>query len=307
MVMLSASLMFAQGAKNIKINEVLPSNTESLQDEFGQHLPWLELVNASYTTYNVRGMFITTNRAVLDKNLSAPKRISMMQPIPNGEPRTSISGRQHLLLFLNSNPAKGALHLSTKVESGKPMWIALYDGNGVDLIDSVSVPALADNKSFARIKDGFMQWDTKPAEAVTPGIGNYIEINETKIAKLKRDDPHGFGITVLSMGIVFFCLALLYVFFYLFGLFIMKNRKTRKSKYSEYPTIVIKKDEKPSISQDETAIAVATLALNEEMSTYMAVISMALKQYQDDVHDIEPGIITIKPHHTAWRNSFNNI
>lgn len=32
----------------------------------------------------------------------------------------------------------------------------------------------------------------------------------------------------------------------------------------------------------------------------MAVIAMALKQYEDDVHDIESNIITIKPHHTNW-------
>ena len=29
---------------------------------------------------------------------------------------------------------------------------------------------------------------------------------------------------------------------------------------------------------------------------------MALKQYQDDVHDTESGIITIKPKNTNWNN-----
>ena len=33
---------------------------------------------------------------------------------------------------------------------------------------------------------------------------------------------------------------------------------------------------------------------------YIAVIAMALKQYEDNVHDIESNIITIKPHHTNW-------
>lgn len=33
---------------------------------------------------------------------------------------------------------------------------------------------------------------------------------------------------------------------------------------------------------------------------YIAVISMALKQYQDDVHDVESGIITIMPKNTGW-------
>lgn len=306
-VLCCTSLMFAQGAKNIKINEVLTQNTESLQDEFGQHLPWVELVNASFTTYNVRGMYITTNRDVLNKNLSAPERTKLMQPIPNGEPRTSISGRQHLLLFLNSSPTKGSLHLATGVKPNEPVWIALYDGNGVDLIDSVSVPAIAANNSFARVKDGFLQWGVKPAEAVTPGIGNYIEINETKVAKLKRDDPHGFGITVLSMGIVFFCLALLYILFSLLGKFMAKQQEKAKQSEILVAPIVSKTERKLSTTDEETALAVASLALNEEMSTYMAVISLAIKQYADDIHDIEPGIITIKSHPTTWRNSFNNL
>ena len=309
-VSIATTSMLAQGAKNIKINEVLTNNTASLQDGLGERLPWVELANTSHSTYNVRGMFITTNRKVLDKNLSAPERIELMSPIPSGEEKTQMSGQQHLVFFLNSNPSNSSLHLTAKVNAGEPLWIALYDGNGIDLIDSVSVPALGENKSYARIKDGFQQWDIKPAEAVTPGIGNYIEINESKIEKLKKNDPHGFGITVLSMGIVFACLALLYVFFTLFGKYIIASKKEKKArqKISEYPNVVIKEDNKRDMaSPDETAVAVAALAINEEIATYAAVIALALRQYQDDVHDVESDVITIKPHKTLWHNTFNNL
>lgn len=308
-VSIVSTAMFAQGAKNIRINEVLTNNTASLQDGLGERLPWVELANTSYSTYDVRGMFITTNRKVLDKSLSAPERIELMSPIPNGEERTQMSGRQHLVFFLNSNPANSSLHLDAKANAGEPLWIALYDGNGIDLIDSVSVPALDENKSYARIKDGNQKWDIKPAEAVTPGIGNFIEINESKIDKLKKNDPHGFGITVLSMGIVFACLALLYVFFTLFGKYVIAARKEKKAKQkiSEYPKMVINEaNRQDNATPDEIAVAVATLAINEEMATYAAVIALALKQYQDDVHDIESDIITIKPHETLWHNTFNN-
>lgn len=308
-VSIASTAMFAQGAKNIRINEVLTNNTASLQDGLGERLPWVELANTSYSTYDVRGMFITTNRKVLDKSLSAPERIELMSPIPNREERTQMSGRQHLVFFLNSNPANSSLHLDAKANAGEPLWIALYDGNGIDLIDSVSVPALDENKSYARIKDGNQKWDIKPAEAVTPGIGNFIEINESKIDKLKKNDPHGFGITVLSMGIVFACLALLYVFFTLFGKYVIAARKEKKAKQkiSEYPKMVINEANKQdNATPDEIAVAVATLAINEEMATYAAVIALALKQYQDDVHDIESDIITIKPHKTLWHNTFNN-
>ena len=40
---------------------------------------------------------------------------------------------------------------------------------------------------------------------------------------------------------------------------------------------------------------------------YIAVIAMALKEYQDDVHDVESGIITIKPKNTDWSNEYNQM
>ncbi len=287
--------MFAQGAKNIKINEVLTDNQQSLQDEFGMHLPWVELANTSFTTYNVRGMYIATDRSVLDMNLTAPQRIARMSIIPNEEERTQMAARQHLILFLNSNPAKGALHLKAPITPGQPLWIALYDGNGIDLIDSVSVPVLEADKSFARIKDGFQKWDVKPAEAVTPGIGNYIEINESKIARLKHDDPHGFGITVLSMGIVFFCLFLLYVFFTILGKIMNKRHKEQKAIEREQREQNWKKlSEKKAQSGDKPR--------EPSIEEYMVVIAMALKQYRDNTHDEESGIITIQPHTSRWHN-----
>ena len=298
----SPMAMHAQIEKSIKINEVMTSNSASLQDEYGQNEAWIEIANVSHTTYNIRGMYITTDRSVLDQSLSVPERVSKMSVIPNGEPRTSLSARQHLVFFLNSNPAKGALHLSTKVDSVKPVWIALYNGNGVDLIDSVTVPVMAVNQSYARHADGSAKWDVKPYDAVTPGISNYIAVEETKIAKLKREDPYGFGITVMAMGIVFFCLALLFVFFTFFGMF-MRHQNAVKMVGNVQP---IKAGVKTVEKTIEVANKTSTLLQDGlklkgiDKEVYIAVISMALKQYQDDVHDVESGIITIKPKTTDW-------
>ena len=221
--------MFGQGAKNIKINEVLTNNKANLQDEYGNRDAWVELTNISFTTYDVRGMYIATDRRVLDKSLTVPERTAMMSCIPNGDERTSMSAREHLVFFLNGNPSQGTLHLNAKAEPGKPLWIALFDGNGIDIIDSVSIPALDADMSYARTADGAAQWSVRSADEVTPGIENQTHVNETKIAKIKREDPHGLGITVLSMGIVFFCLALLYVFFRILGLFMAHKQALKKA------------------------------------------------------------------------------
>ena len=106
----SASAVMAQGAKNIRINEVMTNNVASIQDEYGQREAWIELENTSFTTYNIRGMYLTTDRSVLDSKMSVPERIKRMSIIPNGEPRTQIGGRQHIVFFSNSNPAQGTSH-----------------------------------------------------------------------------------------------------------------------------------------------------------------------------------------------------
>ena len=300
----SASAMMAQGANNIRINEVLTNNTTSIQDEYGQREAWIELENTSFTTYNVRGMYFTTDRTVLDPNMSVPERIKRMSVIPSGDPRTQIGGRQHLVFYCNSNPAQGKLHLSLKVPMSEPLWIGFYNGNATELIDSVSIPALAADQSYAR--QNATSWAVKSAGNVTPGIENFIKTDETKDAYLKREDPRGFGITLLAMGIVFFCLLLLFVFFWLFGA-IMRHLDTAKKVVNTQPIKPITKTVEVThdlahatgnILQD----GLKTKGIDKEV--YIAVIAMALKQYQDDVHDVESGIITIKSKDTDWTDEY---
>jgi Na+-transporting methylmalonyl-CoA/oxaloacetate decarboxylase gamma subunit len=300
LLLASSSQMFGQGAKNIRINEVLTNNTASIEDEFGQREAWIELENTSFTTYNVRGMYFTTDRSVLNPQMSVPERIKRMNVIPSGDSRTQIGGRQHLVFFCNSNPAQGKLHLSLQVPLSEPLWIGFYNGNATELIDSVSIPALAADQSYAR--QNAQTWAVKSAENVTPGIENFIKTDETKDAYLKREDPHGFGITLLAMGIVFFCLAILFLFFWIFGL-IMRNLETAKKVVNAQPIKPITKTVEVThdlahatgnILQD----GLKTKGIDKEV--YIAVISMALKQYQDDVHDVESGVITIKSKETGW-------
>ena len=297
----------AQGARNIKINEVMTNNTASIVDEYGRYNPWIELSNIAYSSYNVRGMYVTTDRRVLDKKLTVPQRVAMMSIIPSGDDRTQMSARKHLILYLNGNPAEGTQHLTAPAKAGQPVWIAIFDGNAVDLIDSVTVPALAPNLSYARVKDGSAKWEVKTAEEVTPGSNNFIHQGESKVAKLKRDDPHGFGISILSMGIVFFCLALLYVFFRILGIFMARKQALKKAKNIPPVNVAVKVGEKLAETGHKTNIilkdGMKSKGIDKEV--YIAVISMALKQYSDDVHDIESNIITIKPRNTMWNARFD--
>ena len=302
----TSTTVFAQGAKNIVINEVLTNNTSSIVDEFGRREAWIELENTSFSTYNVRGMYLTTDRAVLNKNMSAPERIQHMTIIPSGETRTAIGARQHLVLFCNSNPAEGKLHLSLNVPLSEPVWIALYNGNATELIDSVTVPALNANQSYARSNG---KWSIKSAENATPGIENFIEASESKIEKFKREDPHGIAMAIMAMGIVFSCLALLWIFFTLFGM-LMRHMETAKKVANKQPIKPITKTVEKTIEISHKTSNVLQEGFDKkgiDMEVYMAVIGMALRQYEDDVHDVESGIITIKQKDTEWDDEYSQM
>ena len=306
LVVTAALPMFGQGAKNIRLNEVLTNNESSIVDEFGRREAWVELENTSFTTYNVRGMYLTTDRTVLDKSMSAPERIKRMSVIPSGELRTSMGARQHLVLFCNSNPADGKLHLSLSVPVAEPVWIALYNGNGVELIDSVTVPALALDQSYARVNGS---WSVKAPENVTPGTENFIEASASKIDQFKEKDPHGFAMALMAMGIVFMCLALLWIFFTLFGL-VMNHMETAKKVANAQPIKPITKTVEKTIEIGHKTSNVLQEGFEKkgiDMEVYMAVIGMALSQYEDDVHDGESGIITIKPKETEWDDEYSQM
>ena len=228
--------MLAQMDASIKLNEVMTQNESSLIDEYGARNAWVEIANISHSTYNIRGMYLTTDRSVLDKKMSVPERVSRMSQIPNGDARTNLAGRQLIVLQLGSQPAQGALHLSVKVNPTEPTWIALYNGNATQLIDSITVPVLTADQSFARIANNgtAADWEVKNADRVTPGIQNQTVVSESKIEKFKREDPHGFGMALMAMGIVFFCLALLWITFTIFGM-IMRHIDTAKKVAHQQP------------------------------------------------------------------------
>ena len=332
---------WSQRAKSIRITEVMTNNRTSIVDEYGAHKAWVELSNTSFTTYNIRGMFLTTDRRVLDKKMSPEERRKLMCPLPNNEPRTTLAGKKSVIIYdryfwqdegeckdcfpkgegyskwlsegegpfqmkLNLIPYKSIADAFHE----KNNWVALYDGNAVDMIDSISIPWLHEDQSYALSQD-FKTWKICNINKVTPG---YLPQGTglSKPQMLKKTDPHGFGIAILSMGIVFSCLALLFIFFWAFGAY-MKH-KQRIARATEKHATLLYKTGKKTIEVTSELSHKTNVMLKDGLKTkgidkeiYMAVISLALQEYLEDVHDIEPGIITIKPKQTRWNAPrFNN-
>jgi len=256
---------------------------------------WIEIENTSYTTHDIRNCFLTTDETVLDKSLTAPAREAKMSMIQKGDERTNLKGKQRITFFADGNTNRGTLHTSfvlKPVEGEDSIFIALYDGNAVDLLDCLKVPAnLTPGSSWAKV-DGV--WKEVKHDHITPNSPNKAGGNADKIKEWKEKDPHGLAMTILSMAIVFSCLLLLFVFFHLFGWII--NRMNRAA---QYKTI------KKLREQANKVVVIAKEGIESkgiETENYVAAISLALHEYLGGMHDVESGIITIQHHATEWES-----
>lgn len=320
--LVTSAVMVAQGAHDFKINEVYvapsccapsaqcaPDSAASApakpcesmrggyRDEYGDSPSWIEILNTSYSTHDIRNCFLTTDRRVLDKEMSAPDRIALMSIVPKGDARTNLSAKQRITFFADGHVNRGTLHTNFALQAGEEIWVALYDGNGVTLLDSVTVPAtLCPGQSYARVynkeKDDY-EWVVASGDEITPDASNEIGAqHEDKVAEWKHNDPYGIAMTIIAMGIVFVCLILLCVFFQLFGWLLnriqMLNRvKAIRALHEQADRLVV-------MAKD----GVETRGI--EMENYAAVIALALHEYTGNMHDVESGIITIRHHDSEW-------
>lgn len=286
-MVLVATAGFAQGAKSLKFNEILVTNTESILDEYGCRSAWIEFHNDAFASANARNCFLTTNRAVLNEELSAPERIKMMYQIPSGDVATGIHGKQKMLFFADNMPKRGIFHTSFTLADSTENWIALYDANGTTLLDSVTVPALGENQSWARAKDGVGEWRIVTADNVTPAATNIVEQGEGKVAKFKRMDSLGLGMTVMCMAVVFSALAILWFLFAIIGKVFANTVSSTKKAPAKAVAPTPKKEEH-------------MLRKGGKADEEMAAICMALHEHFGNVHDEESDVLTIDGGESSW-------
>ena len=105
-------------------------------------------------------------------------------------------------------------------------------------------------------------------------------------------DPHGWTLTLISVSTVFAALIVLYFIYNFSGKF------KRKPKAPKAP--------KGAVS-GEVAAAIALALQADAGSETEAAITTALHLYLSDaIHDVEPGIITLRRTPSAWDNKQSN-
>lgn len=118
--------------------------------------------------------------------------------------------------------------------------------------------------------------------------------------RMAQVDPHGWTLTLISVCVVFSALVILYFIYTLSG-----NIFSGKIKFGK------KKEKAGAETVDESAVAAAiALAVDAETGKgdEAAAIALALHLHLNGgVHDIEPGIITIRHDRASgWDNKQRN-
>ncbi len=260
----------AQRATSLKINEVLVTNEQNYQDDYGLHNAWIEIFNTSFATVNIEGCYLTNDKDNPTK-----------YPIPKGDVLTQIKPRQHTLFWADGMPNRGTFHVNFTLDPNKENYIALYDSNGKTLIDEITIPAgmLAD-QSYARQEDGSANWVIKGGgehSYVTPSTNNMTQDKNEKIENFKKHDEDGFGMAIIAMSVVFIGLILLYVSFKIVGNIAVKLGKKNAMKATGITDKAEAKEKNLGSHSGEEAAAIA----------------MALHEFMNDAHDVEDMILTI--------------
>ncbi|MBR6984072.1 MAG: CotH kinase family protein [Ruminococcus sp.] len=129
----------AQNTEGLCINEVCTQNKACFTDSLGRASDWIELYNGSGTDISLDGF-----------GLSDSPEQPMKYVFPSG---TVIRNGEHLIVAANKD-GSGMTELNTGFslsKSGEELTLSSADGS---LIDSVSVPALAEDATYGRSPDG---------------------------------------------------------------------------------------------------------------------------------------------------------
>lgn len=285
MAMVCAFGASAQSRGSLRINEVMIQNTpEGVADEYGAHVAWIEIFNTNFAPIEISSIYITND-------LSKPT----LYPVPLGDVKTKMPKRQHVLFFADGQPKKGTFHTNFVLTPGRENVIAIYDADGITLIDKVVVPAtLLPGQSYARKADGSNEWEIRDGSEelyITPGSANKIKDENHKIKDFAQKDGRGFGLTVMAMGIVFSALLVLCLSFYALSKIGSIVSRLNKLRAHGAPAEATVRD----VTQDTgEEIAAITMALHEHL----------------DAHDQESTVLTInkvRRAYSPWSSKIYNL
>ncbi len=205
-VLIAGFALFAanqqQVGTTLVINELMASNSSTIQDPQGQYDDWIEIYNFGNTAIDVGSMYLTDD-------LSMPTKWRFPT---NNPPATVIPAHGYLLIWADNDTTDAGLHANFKLDAGGEE-LGLFDSSatgtdGSSLIDSITFGQQTVDISYGRYPDANdnLQFMATP----TPGganNGGYIDVvadPEFSHGRGFYDAPFSVSITTETEGATIF-------------------------------------------------------------------------------------------------------
>jgi hypothetical protein len=125
-------------SSDVKINELMSTNTGTVYDQNGEYDDWIELYNNSDSTVNLSGYYLTDNHKHFKK-----------WEFPSG---TKIAGKGYLIIWADGDVTQAGLHANFKLSAeGEELLLITH---GLKIADYVTFGSQSLELSYSRIPNG---------------------------------------------------------------------------------------------------------------------------------------------------------
>jgi len=279
--------LLAQSIKDVRINEILVYNKNSLHDDYGRPVSWIELANLGYNKVNVGGCYLKAN--------------GKEYRIPRDDPRTIIPTRGYLVFYAAGDSNKGVFHTNLTLEGAN--CIEFYDQYGV-LIDTFTFDPkeMKEDVSYGWIVDTDGVEKKMNLSATTPGSSNNTIEKISQAETFRKADPVGIILTITTIVMVSIVLVMLFYIFKLFSYYYARPIKIRRRIRKRRG---ITTEEEYAESTESTEVTMRAITYDE-----LAALAAVLYKYSEELHDSESNILTInrvKRMYSPWNSKIQTL
>jgi hypothetical protein len=122
----------------VVINELMPVNSITVTDNYGEYDDWIELFNLSSSNIDLSGYYLSDNY-----------KKPLKWQIPQG---TTIAGKGYVIIWADGDTTQFGLHANFKLSSeGEEAVLTKPDQT---IIDKVTFPAPTEELSYSRVPNG---------------------------------------------------------------------------------------------------------------------------------------------------------
>ena len=145
-IVYSCKKTYEQTGADIVINELMPVNSTTVTDQYGEFDDWIELYNLSSATIDLSGYYLTDDKKELSK-----------WRFPQS---TNIEAKGYLIIWADNDTTQAGLHANFKLSSSGEEAILLKPDNTI--IDKISFSAQTLELSYSRVPNGTgeFKWKT---------------------------------------------------------------------------------------------------------------------------------------------------